>query len=287
MTSFCIDLGRSRIRAKLTPASENSLFYEEERTLADRRDAATDITLIIRACEWTKSHMEPNDIEIVAVGMAGFNDELELLIRNEIQKRISHARIMVSSDAKAAYASVFTHQELGGLLILGSGSVLQTFQHGTWKKYGGFGFRIGDPCSAYAFSRMLIRRLILEKQTNIQSNFLKLWKDVYSTEPSEFDNQVVFKGLNLVPALLSEAESGSKVAIDMVEDQIDILKALLEAIPEEVSTLALFGGLISNTWLKKRIEREMDRIGKQSSRREVDPLVGALNLIQNATHWNI
>lgn len=161
-----IDAGGSHSRAVLADRQWRILHQVEGPAIQlselGIEQAAGRLTRLAEQC--VEAVNEPH-IQGLGVGLAGAGTP-------ELQERLQHAlaghlprwRIRVSSDALIAHYAAF-HGADGILLLAGTGSMVLVRSHGHWQRYGGYGPRIGDPCSGSTFGHLYLQQQLLQFET--------------------------------------------------------------------------------------------------------------------------
>lgn len=172
----------------------------------------------------------------VALGVASAG-VWRLRDRAQLERRLDviSDRVVVLSDAEAAYLGAFGNQR-GVLVIAGTGSIAITrSREGNWIRRGGLGPRLGDEGSGYWIGREYLKRAGRRPRSRSISGIA-----------------------SLAPVVLAKAAAGDKVARCVVDEACEHLANLVEDTAQAARLkspweIAVAGGLMSNSPFRRRI----------------------------------
>ena len=225
------------------------------------------------------------DAFVVGASGAGRPEE-QAELQAALEKQRLAWRIQVTSDAELARAAAFSGGA-GVLLIAGTGSIaLARTQHGNERRVGGRGWRMGDQGSAHwigaraleAVGAMhdglgpatrLAEALGVATKVNGIAGLIR-WSVIAS--PADV--------AALAPAVLSCADGGDSVAVELRDDAVNWLVRLAVAAGAGPLPVALSGGLLApERSLRERVAVALEsRHAATVTRRAIDPCRGAVVL---------
>lgn len=139
------------------PVYWNALFFEEER-------------------KFWKEAMHNSGEDLIFYGAGCLRETTALKLRKEFLK-MGFENVQVYSDVHAA-GKALLGEESGTIAILGTGSVVATFNMGQLDSiYGGLGHVLGDEGSGYFFGKLLLTKLLNGEFGELDSKLFNLLGD--------------------------------------------------------------------------------------------------------------
>jgi len=177
----------------------------------------------------------------IFIGNAGKLDEL----RTVLSKRYPEIPQRIENDStNALYCA-----DCDAALICGTGSILIIKDGHNLRTVGGWGYRIGDPCSAYNFGIAAFRNAmqfedgICADQT-IHSLLTK--RMGVSKIHGEFSGKTQSYIASVAPVIFEAYEQGLDIARDIIDREVKDLAAIIAAGVDDGAKIVAGGGIISH-----------------------------------------
>ena len=239
-------------------------------------------------------NLDSSEIDAVVVGLAGVWLEEEKKRSTQLIKTLARTQkmhlndLIVTSDAELALEGAFGGDQ-GIVLIVGTGSIaIGKVGKDKLIRCGGWGIELDDEGSGAWIGREGLTAIVRAldgrgKETKLTEKFAELYpSSINLKEPRTIVKAYsdrVFEYYMLSPLVMSCAEEGDPVCLEIIQRSAFHLMELLETLQKKYKTqqvkVALLGGIIdASTLLAKMLE---DNIATHQKLKRIDAKGSALN----------
>ena len=166
-------------------------------------------------------------------------------LRRALMKRYPSVEIFVTTDAVCAFECV---EEADAAMILGTGSVLLRPEGEEFRIFGGWGYKLGDPGSAYNFGREVLRdALAYEQGLHSDSMIYSLIRERAECDSIlRFDRTTPAKVAALARLLFDAEEEGNAKAAEIIDREMRDLAVLVRATCPKGGRVVAVGGIVEH-----------------------------------------
>lgn len=166
-------------------------------------------------------------------------------IRHALKKRYAGTEVFVTSDAVCAFECV---EGADAAMILGTGSILLRPEGTDFRTYGGWGYKLGDPGSAYNFGRETLRvALAYEQGIHTDPTFYSLVRERVECESIlRLDRTTPAKVAALARVLFDAEEEGNAKATEIIDKEMRDLAVLVRAACPKGGRIVAVGGIVEH-----------------------------------------
>lgn len=177
----------------------------------------------------------------IFIGNAGKLEDL----RNILSKRYPKIPLRIENDSiNALYCA-----DCDAALICGTGSILIIKDGEKYRTVGGWGYRIGDPCSAYNFGIRAFKNAMqfedgICADPTIHSLLTKKM-GVFKIH-GEFSGKSQSYIASMAPVIFDAFEQGNEIAKEIIDSEIKELSAIIAASVPDGAKIVAGGGIMSH-----------------------------------------
>lgn len=235
-----------------------------------------------------------SDCRSVCIGGAGVSsDRLGGIIREELAAVGFAGKLRLCADFVIAKRGAMAGP--GAILICGTGSVAYGVTGGGEElRVGGYGHLVDDGGSGYAIGRDGLMKTIRMLDGRLEKTGLAdaVLAEIGGTGIQSILDYVYYSGRDksavaaLTKSVLKCAEDGDPVAMDILKTECEELALIVSAVSRKMGgerfRLSLFGGLLENDTVYRRITEERLSAYAEIIKPEHDALYGAAKLAYEA-----
>lgn len=239
----------------------------------------------------TVNELDSDREALIVAGLAGYGQEEK--VRQQIEKlcqeSFGHRKYCLYNDVQIALAGALGGQD-GIVVIAGTGSIGFSMNHNVFKRCGGWGNQLGDEGSAYWIAKKMLSvycqqidgRLektvlydIIKEKLNLSHDY-----DIISYINNLNDDRTSIAKLAKIN--FECAHHGDKYALEIYEQAAYELFRLINALSKnfdgEFKVSYIGGAIVSNNYILKYLEKEVEKIHGQLISPQYTPEYGAFLL---------